>query len=166
MMAIASIGRAQPPPDSHPVPLPLALNSKAAPYPDFVIQLGRDKQSLGIRGRELRLNPVDVVLFHYRANSAYKMRFFRWAVLVKRLIMQTTLISQLIRTKKSNPFSFRMLPRGGRRCSLHSIVSEVKICIPPSHRLVRLWDSNSCLSTYYGFLVVLFIGYFIVCPSC
>ncbi|GMH05920.1 hypothetical protein Nepgr_007760 [Nepenthes gracilis] len=95
--------------------------------------------------------------FYYQANSALKMRFFRSALFVEGLLMQT-LIIHLIRTKKV-PF-VQDVASWPVVCST-LVISAAGIALL-STPIGKVMGFISLPLTYYGFLLVLFIGYFTV----
>ncbi|GAB4847241.1 hypothetical protein Ancab_026282 [Ancistrocladus abbreviatus] len=96
-------------------------------------------------------------LWFYEANSSSTTKFFRAALFVEGLLMQS-LIIHLIRTKK--------IPFIQDVASWPVISSTLVICaigiVYPFTPLGRIVGFVALPLTYYGFLVVLFVGYFTV----
>lgn len=97
------------------------------------------------------------VYFYYRAYTANDARFFHSAWFTEGLLMQT-LIIHLIRTEKI-PF-IQEVASWPVICST-VIVSAIGIAIPFTP-IGKVMDFVRLPFSYYGFLVVLFIGYFSV----
>ncbi|CAM8996121.1 unnamed protein product [Rhodiola kirilowii] len=103
------------------------------------------------------LSTLLVLWFYYKANCAEDLRFFRSAFFVEGLLMQT-LIIHLIRTEKI-PF-IQEVASWQVFCSTAAI-SAVGIAIPytPIGKVLELVPLPL---SYFGFLVLLFFGYFTV----
>ncbi|KAJ9670187.1 hypothetical protein PVL29_026622 [Vitis rotundifolia] len=97
------------------------------------------------------------VYFYYRAYTSNDARFFHSAWFIEGLLMQT-LIIHLIRTEKI-PF-IQEVASWPVICST-VIVSAIGIAIPFTP-IGKVMDFVRLPFSYYGFLVVLFIGYFSV----
>ncbi|GAB2226111.1 hypothetical protein Droror1_Dr00021902 [Drosera rotundifolia] len=98
--------------------------------------------------------------FYYQANSLSEMKLFRSALFVEGLLMQT-LIIHLIRTKKI-PF-IQAVASWPLICST-IVISAIGITFPLTP-IGQVMGLVSLPLTYYGFLVVLFLGYFMVGQS-
>ncbi|GAB2283257.1 hypothetical protein Dimus_017779 [Dionaea muscipula] len=95
--------------------------------------------------------------YYYQVIAVYKMKLFRSALFVEGLLMQT-LIIHLIRTKKI-PF-IQEAASWPVICST-VVISAIGITFPLTP-IGEVMGLTSLPLTFYGFLVVLFLGYFTV----
>ncbi|KAE8675663.1 magnesium-transporting ATPase, P-type 1-like isoform X2 [Hibiscus syriacus] len=132
-----------------------AIDTEATPRAELLVQRWSDSDPMGQNGRRLCKNPTEMV---YQSNSSrLSPRFFRSAYFGKGLLMQT-LIYYLLRTEK---MSLLMEIASWPVIASTVVVSAIGIAISFSIIGDFMRFTELPLS-YFGFLVVLFVGYFTV----